>query len=107
MFQNIFCYIPLTDCLFSAYCIFEEGDVQGGEEIHVGVTDTEDDCATSARITNELATGATWDKASHICWAEYGDHISHSSDYRSCLFESMLLNRSNLNGRFFGFLELH
>ena len=90
----------MRDCIFSAYCVFEEGDVQGGEEKYVGVADTEDDCAASARIANESATGATWDKVSHHCWAEYCDHISHSSDYRSCLFESMFLNRSNLNDRF-------
>ena len=70
-----------------ASCIFEDGDVQGGDSEYIGVSNTEDSCASLARNTKELATGATWDKISHHCWAEFGDHISHSSDYRSCLFE--------------------
>ena len=73
--------------LILAACVFEEGDVQGGEEEYIDVADTEDSCAILARSKNEFATGATWDKISHHCWAEFGDHISHSSDYRSCLFE--------------------
>ena len=81
-------------------CSFSVGQVVGGSEKKVGVTNTSEECVTLVMKTEPTARGVLWGDPSLMdsdmvvqgyCYAEFGDEIS-STDYYAeywiaCLFK--------------------
>ena len=68
------------------HCAFSNGDVEGGREELIGRENTENECASIVIAHKPAATGALWSPTSKMCWAEFGNHVGRSSNYRACLF---------------------
>ncbi len=77
-------------------CTFQDGYISGGNELFIGITETEDDCANLVRA--EMANseweemGATYEPKTKNCVAEYASfkmRTYSSSYYRYCLFAGM------------------
>ena len=80
MFTTLIFHIHLVRC------IFYDGDVKGGREEQLGLTWTEEKCAELVAKERPYATGATWQESPSKCWAEFGNNIEFTHNYRTCLF---------------------
>ena len=60
--------------------------MQGGVAEHIEGIDTEEKCAVHVRENYEQASAATWD-SNNQCWAEFGEHMVHSSSHQTCRFQ--------------------
>ena len=87
------CTIPIYFYTLAKSCEFTSGDTTGGPEYQVDKADTAEGCAKNVRLStySHKATGATWNPKSKKCWAETGNSITASPDYRTCHFLSKFI----------------
>ena len=93
-------------CKLAEGCAFNLGDVEGGYEKQIGVTDTADECENMVKTKEPTAKGATWgdpgrmmgtkDNRHGHCFAEFGNiHIVSHLYWRGCVFEGTFLSTFN------------
>ena len=77
-------------------CKFETGDGEGGEEKHVGDTDTREECALLVYKEHPEANGATFPASGgRECYAEFGMTRSNGSgNWQTCKFEGYCVSLS-------------
>ena len=94
-------YISATTCTYSP------GDIVGKEEVYVGNTNSPAECDSLVRKVRPMASGMTWGdpilmeqndylmtggfinglSAHGRCYAEFGNEIGSSENYRTCLYD--------------------
>ena len=75
---------------FIAQCYFSNGYMQGSIAQHVRNISSERACMVYVKQHYLEAVGATWYNKSG-CWAEFGNHMDHSSVHRTCSFQGTFL----------------
>ena len=78
-------------------CNFTNGDIKGGAEKLIGNANNEYECANLVKTKKPFAKGAKYDFETK-CYAEFGDLITNSSKFRTCIFkgEHYLTTRINI-----------
>ena len=72
---------------FKEICLFQDGRIIGGSNVNVGVTITEQECASLVKRMKPDALGATL--YGRLCFASYERDVFGTSD-RHCFFGNIL-----------------